>query len=239
MTEQLSEFVVPELRIIGRMDRRLLLKLAGDRVERRVGVQLRTLKCQDLRRSIGLLWQTLPHFRDKPRFPDTGLALDQDELTLSLARGVPAGQEGSDFLLAANERQRRGLPCFETAGKLLADDLPGWHRVAKSFDGLWAEIPIGKVRRRELLGLIADDDRIRLRQGLQFRREIWGLADSIVVHGCLQAGNGAHENQACSDANPDVDLDILFSAEPMSEFFDFLDQFEPGANGAFRIVFMR
>ena len=84
----------------------------GDRVQRRVLQQLRR---RPLDPGVRRLAEPGVKLLDQPRLAEARLADDQHELTLALARALPAPAEQIEFLLAPDERRQRARAAASAA----------------------------------------------------------------------------------------------------------------------------
>ena len=108
-------------------------KEPNDRVQRAVGMERRTEMAQGGVRHARELVAQGPH---EAGFADAWFAAEQDDLSLSLFRLLPAVQEKCEFVVAPDQRGRRHsvLGVEPALGRPLADDEPCPHRSRKTLE---------------------------------------------------------------------------------------------------------
>ena len=140
---------------------------------------------------------------------DPGLALDQHDLAAAMATAVPGAQQQPHLLLAPDEGCRtpgpgRGKPALDIPRR---QDAPGRHRLGEPLQLRCPQILEVEVIAEHRAGGRADDDLVRLRQGLQTRRQVRRLADDRGFRCGSFADLVADDHRSGGDADPHRELD--------------------------------
>ena len=154
--------------------------LADDRIKRAVGVLRRAEIAQARVRLAGEAFQQR---RREPRFADAGLAGEQHHLTFAGLCLRPAPQQQFEFFFPPDERgQAARVQRLEAAfHRTRPQRRPGSHRPGDALEVLGPEVLQLEQIAEQLSRALGDDDRVRLGDPLQARREVRRLADDAAL----------------------------------------------------------
>ena len=142
---------------------------------------------------------------DDAGFADAFLAGDENDLPLALpSLPLACAQKRALFFTIDESGQTRGMRPLETA--LQGDDAldrPRRDRLGKSLEVVSTEVAQAERIREQPARGAGDDDLSGLRQALQSRGEIRGIADERIVPQRAAAAEIAHDHEAARDADAD------------------------------------
>ena len=150
-----------------------------------------------------LILEPLAERPHKARLADAGLARQQHHLAVALLGPLPALEQKSDLMLAADQRrQARPMQRLEPAfGGAFPDHAPSLHRTGKALQSMQAEVGKIEQARRSAAGCGRRSPRSRLGQGLQPRREVRGVADHRLLARRAFTDQLADDHRAGGDAD--------------------------------------
>ena len=183
-----------------------------------------------------LIADPLAERRENARLPDAGLARDERDLALALARVAPAIHQQRDFMLAPDERRHALRPRrLEAADVLnLAQDRPGGNRHVEAFQRLRAKrLQLERAAEQPPCG-VRNHNGARLGERLQSRRQIWRFADDRLFLRRTLADEIADHDNACGDA----DADLQSRPRPRVELREGGGDVEAGPDRAFGVFLM-
>ena len=151
----------------------------------------------------------LPQALHQAGLADPGFALDQHDLAAAAATAFPGPQQQPHLLLASDEGCRapgpgRGKPALDIPRR---QDAPGRHRLGEPLELIGPQILEVEVIAEHRARGRADDDLVRLRQGLQTRRQVRRLADDRGLRCGSFADLVADDHRSGGDADPHRELD--------------------------------
>jgi hypothetical protein len=149
----------------------------------------------------------------------------------------PPVQQKRDLVLAADQRgEVARMPGLEpTRGPAFAGYLPGPYRRREAVQGPGAEISQVEQLSEQAPGAVGEDNRSRLRELLQARREVRRLAHDRLLARRPLANHVADDDQAGRNAQPGLEHQIVIRPEPAY----LADDGERRPHRPFRVVFLR
>ena len=139
----------------------------------------------------------------EPRLADARVADDGDDLREPAAQPLEAGHDLAELGVAADERRQLAGAPRRTRRPALgrALDHERVHRLALALHVERADRARLEAAAQERVGRVRDEDRARLRERLEPRRQVRGVAGRGVVHLELVAdGAGDHHTRVYADA---------------------------------------
>ena len=209
------------------------LDLGDEGMERRALLVLRAEIAQPDRR---LRFDLVQQHGRQARLADARLARQQHHLPRAALRLAPQIDQPLGLVVSAEQRIDAGLALrLEPAvGGARTQDLPDRHRRLEALERDRPEIAIVEKTAGQLARRRVDDHGVWLRQALQPRRQIGRAARDRLLCRAVGAHDGADDDQAGRDADPDPGRIAAHRAQPRHR----LDHAEGGVERAFGIVFM-
>jgi hypothetical protein len=169
------------------------------------------------------------------RFPDPGLAREQDHLTLTGFGPLPPTQQQLGLLFAADKRgEGGGVQRLEsTVDCAFAQYSPGAHWLRKALRRNSAEILILEQAPAQQARARRNDNTVRRGERLQTRRQIWRLADRTTFPHFTGADQITHNHKP--GGNSDAGPQPLRYLEPP----DGLNHSKASPNRSFGTIFVR
>jgi hypothetical protein len=183
-----------------------------------------------------LVAEPLAQGEDDARLADARLPGQEHDLAFALLGLPPAIEEETELQLATDERREAlGVQALEapleTPGP---QDLERPHRLGEAPEGARAEILHLEQPTDQAPRALGDDHLPRLRQGLQPRGEVRGLADDGLLLGRTFADQIADDDQPGSDADPRRQCRARGRLQPA----DHLGDRQPSAHCPLGLVFV-
>ena len=173
------------------------------------------------------------------RFADAGLAENERDLPVARSGARPAVQQRVELLSSIDERKDalRMARREPADGRARSDHAPYFHQLAEPFDLAAAQVLALEFRADQLSRLRRDQNRVRIGEGLQARRQVERHAEGRLLLGGALADRAPHDDQAGgdTDANGNIRRPLRVGAAQQTRC---LDDLQGGLDGAFGVILM-
>ena len=173
------------------------------------------------------------------RLADARLAENEDDLSVTRSGARPAAHERVELIGPIDERKHPlGMACGKPAyGRSRSNHAPYIYRVAEPLDFTAAQVLALESRADQLSRFRRDQDRVRIGERLQTRREIERHAECRLLLGGALADRASHDDQAGGDTDANGNIHRPFGVTAAQRARR-LDDLQGGLDGAFGVILM-